>query len=224
MGGSFLCCSNFLLNLSPKLFCSFEEGSGGNNLLLFFIIFCLLAFPALLPPDHHEFSQGHPEWWGKPEHHPRLTSIHQYQLNPLGLCCGIFAFLITVALKATFLPHTTAAYLLLRCSLQEALSVYFFPCDYSIHHHTFSDDLHWLYLPMIENYQSFAGAPRSLRLLSHLLAHCILADWSPALLTAFPSFTKVSARMNQLFLFYKQSKNWAPLGYRVCMTACDAWE
>lgn len=90
MGGSFLCCSNFLLNLSLKLFCKFEEGSDRNNLLSFFIIFCLLAFPALLPPDHHQFSQGHLERWGNPEHHAWLSSI---QLIPLGLClwgCPLF--------------------------------------------------------------------------------------------------------------------------------------
>lgn len=124
-GGSFLCCSNFLLNLSPKLFCSLRKEvvvTTFSRSSLFSACLLSLHFYHQIITNFHKATLSDE---GNQSTIPQLSAINQYQLIILELCCGVSPFLVTAAVKATFLPQTAAAYPLPRCSVQSALLAYF---------------------------------------------------------------------------------------------------
>lgn len=119
------------------------------------------------------------------------SSLLSLSINlPLWACVvGFSPLFITAALKATFLPPTTAA-TLCRGGQHSQLCKGVSPWEYSKPHHSLSEALHQPCHPMS---QGFPGAPRSSRPGCWLFWHAaLLVEGSPALLTPLSGFPSTS--------------------------------
>lgn len=205
MGGSLLCCSNFLMNLSPKLFCCVRKEAvvtTSSPSSLFSACLLSLYFYHQIITNFHKATLSDE---GNQSPVPWLSSVSQQQFIPLGLRCGVFP-LFNLGCPKSHLP-----------SPQPQQPTY---C-WDIHHNKLCCFIsahvtapqpaqpQWWSAPAAPA-REWEGPARcwsttlSPSVVSLLLAQCTLAAWSPALLTALPIY-------NQKFYFGFLHAWFAPL-------------